>query len=526
MMAISAVVPNSILLLIALCGASETKPSWKEGLLEPSMIGSVEALPVKETSYNAEVLSILAPLLVSECKKESTFMYPESHSTSTQGGSGVFDSQSPSGALMEISWPHFWTVGNLVVYPVRPLLAAFASSFVASLSAALCVPALLLAAFVGFVCGSAPLGLCPLLACFLSCVEMMGMLGGSLSWFNSVRGLMALLRGCCYDESLSPMAWMLECCKYGEFLCLKALMMGRCWHDEFLGLKALLLGCGCCFDVFLGLEGFMEGCCLGIGVGLGQMTQRWCCGDSAELDLGRLAAAKALEEILCKKALQAADAGAAAYSFLVVHTHLETSVALACEYNSWVFSKRAAAATAAAFCAKSHFNILKGNTFDSCWIFWGSILLVLWNSVRSTSEKVNPSFLGSWKRQRCTNKEKKDPVDFSYLQASILVEAYECVVPDWVDGHITDGSLSLGKGKASGRVDVPVGETQQAISLIDVNFTPLRRSPQASTVTPGSRVEKTVFVSGLEGKTKVHKVTDFTEVWEISWKGTGTSGSR
>ena len=64
-------------------------------------------------------------------------------------------------------------------------------------------------------------------------------------------------------------------------------------------------------------------------------------------------------------------------------------------------------------------------------------------------------------------------------------------------------------------MDVPVGETQQAISLVDVNFTPLRRSPQSAFVTPGSRVEKTVFVAGLEGNTKMHRVTDCTEVWEL-----------
>ena len=54
-------VPNSILLLIALCGASETKPSWTDVLLEPSMKGSVEALPVNETSNSEQ-----APFLLKE----------------------------------------------------------------------------------------------------------------------------------------------------------------------------------------------------------------------------------------------------------------------------------------------------------------------------------------------------------------------------------------------------------------------------------------------------------------------------
>ena len=245
-------VPNSILLLIALCGASETKPSWTDVLLEPSMKGS-------------EVLPILAPLLVSEGKKESTGMYSESHSTSTKGGSGVFDSQSPSCALMEISWPDFWTVGSLVIYPVRSLLAASASSFVASLSAALRLPALLFAAFVGFFCGSAPQGLCPLLACFQSCVMMIEILGWSLSWFNSVRGLMASLRECRFDECLSLVAWMLGCCRYGEFLGLKASFLG-CSYGEFLGHMAELGGC--CWNAVFGLTTGWSCCCYGVFLGL------------------------------------------------------------------------------------------------------------------------------------------------------------------------------------------------------------------------------------------------------------------
>ena len=47
------------------------------------------------------------------------------------------------------------------------------------------------------------------------------------------------------------------------------------------------------------------------------------------------------------------------------------------------------------------------------------------------------------------------------MQASILearsVAPVEFDIIKGKDGHDTDGSLSLGKGKASGRVDVPVG---------------------------------------------------------------------
>ena len=58
-------VRNSIL-LIALCCASGSKPSWTDALLEPSMKGNVEALLVNETSN-----SVLAPFLVMETSRIS-----------------------------------------------------------------------------------------------------------------------------------------------------------------------------------------------------------------------------------------------------------------------------------------------------------------------------------------------------------------------------------------------------------------------------------------------------------------------
>ena len=53
------------------------------------------------------------------------------------------------------------------------------------------------------------------------------------------------------------------------------------------------------------------------------------------------------------------------------------------------------------------------------------------------------------------------------------------------DRHDTDGSLSLGLGEASGRVDVPVS----VIKLIDPAF----RSPQSVVVNQSLRVEKNIF---------------------------------
>ena len=128
------------------------------------------------------------------------------------------------------------------------------------------------------------------------------------------------------------------------------------------GLKAY--GEGCCSSAvffFEGLKAYGEGCCSSAVLSFEGLKAH---GLS-------LAAAKALEENLCKKGLQAADAGAAANTNLDAHTLLATSEAQAFECNFLVFSVRAAAATAAALCEETSFNIFLGHTIDSCWIFWG-----------------------------------------------------------------------------------------------------------------------------------------------------------
>ena len=75
------------------------------------------------------------------------------------------------------------------------------------------------------------------------------------------------------------------------------------------------------------------------------------------------------------------------------------------------------------------------------------------------------------------------------------------------DGHDTDGGLSLGLGEASGRVDVPVSVTK----LIDQAL----RSPQSVVVNQRLRVEKTIFMKGLDGRTTTHRVSEGTMIWEI-----------
>ena len=103
------------------------------------------------------------------------------------------------------------------------------------------------------------------------------------------------------------------------------------------------------------------------------------------------------------------------------------------------------------------------------------------------------------------------------FQASTLVDPGDFVkIKVWV-GHSTDGSPSLGQGQASGRVDVPVGATKLATFFSFLEATPLHRSPQSVVlVNGGSRVEKmekTVLVKRVEGRTKVCRVVDLTQIW-------------
>ena len=148
-------------------------------------VGTVPDLPI----LNSEVLLMSAPLSAFGGKKVSTLLYwyknPDtgSHSISAQFGSGV------SGRTVVGDSP-------------RLLPAAFASLLFASLSAALRVPALPYAVYVGFVCGIAPVGLCPLLARFPS--------------FDSVLVLLSM-----FGRALPQCSFLgISCCNE----------MHGCWH--------------------------------------------------------------------------------------------------------------------------------------------------------------------------------------------------------------------------------------------------------------------------------------------------------
>ena len=89
-----------------------------------------------------------------------------------------------------------------------------------------------------------------------------------------------------------------------------------------------------------------------------------------------------------------------------------------------------------------------------------------------------------------------------------MIISSECVTIMGKDRHDTDGSLSLGEGKASGRVDVPVG-VQQCLIVGDAC-----RSSQSVAVNRSSRVAKTIFMKGVDGHTTTHRVFSDTLIWE------------
>ena len=162
-------------------------------------VGTVPEMPI----LNSEVLLMSAPLLAFGGKKISTLLYwyknpdTRSRSFSAQCGSGVCG----------------WTV---VGDSARLLPAAFASLFFASLFAALRVPAMPYAVYVGFVCGIALFGPCPLLARFQS--------------FGSVLVLLTMT-----GQALSQCSFLdISCCNE----------MHGCWHGAAmwpLQLKAVPL---------------------------------------------------------------------------------------------------------------------------------------------------------------------------------------------------------------------------------------------------------------------------------------------
>ena len=336
-------------------------------------VGTDPDLPI----HNSIALSMVAPMLTSGGKKESTMLYSnksagtESHSTSTKGGSGVFDSRTPDFVLMKSMCLWFWTVGSLVDVSARSVLAATACSIVATLSAALRVPAMPLAAIVGFVFGSALYGRCPLPTSFQSYALLdshWGMLDDNVL---------------CAGSETEPL--LVDCdkiCSAGLFPSVSSwgLMaynaMAGCCRGEILGLKAEKNGC-CCSDVASGFMSswglmaynLMEVCCRGEILG-SMAEENGCCSLAAAVcrlvgalvvaDLVVLvlknngfhtfqeASAAALECIYCKFGCFGAAAAAAALVSALAHASQAESAACAWKKPAVKKAQQAAAAAAAA----------------------------------------------------------------------------------------------------------------------------------------------------------------------------------
>ena len=217
------------------------------------------------------------------------------------------------------------------------------------------------------------------------------------------------------------------------------------------------------------------------------------------------------------KILHAAAAPEAATLLLDLNNFAVTSEA-ATEYMFNMFEQHAAAASADALRGTFNFAAILGDVFESAplvfWIWFSGMLVICAGSRYLFGGKVSLTSLG--KGQKDFN-ETSRPSD---LQASTQEDG-KCLASDegelhlyrdhvnfkGKDRHDTDGSLSLGLGKASGRVDVPVSVNK----LIDSAF----RSPQSVVVNQSLRVEKNIFVKGVDGRSTIHRVSDDMMIGEI-----------
>ena len=330
--------------------------------------------------------------------------------------------------------------------------------------------------------------------------------GRSCSWFV---GVIAELNGCCY-------------CVPGHSQAADLLRSGHCCHSSHdTHFSALLLGLlpvhTITSDSALGFAGPLEHVAAAASL------------SSGHSDLLGASAAQEMDYVLKRAA-----ASVAAFVDHVLNTLLLKSAAFACGYFFYKNdSHAAAAAAAAALFGNPLFDLFSGYMSEIHLVssshvgIWLSGFLLLWCVFwreRRDPGKVLPSLLGKGK-QRFTSEKVKVPCEVFHLQASTQ-EAFgesasdrdqDCVDLEGKcdsfkgkDRHDTDGSLSLGKGKASGRVDVPVGVNAS------LNAEMIYRSGQSvALVTPGSCVVKTIFVKGVDGNTVVHRVHEHTVVGDL-----------
>ena len=370
----------------------------------------------------------------------------------------------------------YWTV---VVDSARLLPAAFASLLFASLFAALRVPPMPYAVFVGFVCGIALVGPCPHLARFQSFV-LVPLL---------VMMTIGMLVATCAVAGKRPVSGMLGCC------CGAAIMLVTEAAFSYLFMK-LRLQAAAAQAAALCLFGFHA--------------------------FHGTSAATACKYVLWEIKKRAAAASAAALHLFGFHAVLETSAARACKYILGEVGQRAAAASAAAFSCMNPLILLRKEKSEFLLFFSGLLVFLQW-CVAGKSGMLefvdNFSQFGKGKEKRFSLPKMSSKHDD--LQASTPEDPCNFVIFKGWDGHSIDGSPSLGKGQATGRVDVPVDAIATSFGYVDVAL--LHRSPQCVVlVNQGSHVEKkkkTIFVKGVEGKTRVRRVMDSTKIWELLDEG-------
>ena len=458
-------------------------------------IGTVPDLPI----LNSEVFFMSAPLSAFGGKKVSTWLYwyknPDtgSHSIPAQCGSGV------SGR-------------TVVGHSARLLPAAFASLLFASLSAALRVPALPYAVYVGFVCGIALVGPCPLLARFQS--------------FDSVLVLLSML------------GRVLRQCSFLDISCCNE--MHGCWHGAaMVASAAALLYPSLKFVVQAAAavpaaakdENYVPCCLFVVG---GVFTTALLLASAAFVSEGinmrmeQHAVAASAAALVSKNAHDCSFVSAGVLELLSLLEPAAAFVGL----SEKIFML-AVAASAAAFLCKSSVILLENEMSELPWSCAGLFLFIsaivccwkIWKAgargqflaIRQGERKKVLSCKDVL-QTRCPS--GFDPGGFDPRRPLAIEDCQLDTFKGW-DGHSIDGSPSLGKRQATGRVDVPVDAIANSFGYVGV--APLHRSLQSVVlVNLGSHVEKkekTIFVKGVEGKTKVRRVVDTTQIWELLDEG-------
>ena len=356
----------------------------------------------------------------------------------------------------------YWTV---VVDSARLLPAAFTSLLFASLFAALRVPAMPFAVSVGFVCGIALVGPCPHLARFQSFVLI------SLQVMMTI-GVLVATRAVAGKR---PMTGMLGCC------CGAAIMLVTAAALSYLFMR-LRLQAAAAQAAALCVFGFHA--------------------------LQDASAATACKYVLSEIGQRASAASAAALHLFGFHTFLGASAARGCKYILCEVGQRAAAASAAPFSCKNPEILLGKEQSEFLWFSSGLLGFLEWCLAGKSGmlEFVNNfSQFGKGKEKRFTLLKVSSKHDD--LQASTPADPGNFVIFKGWDGHSKPVPGSGAGERTGGR---PRDSVDAAL---------LHKSPQCEVLAnQGFHVEKkekTVFVKGVEGRTRVGRVLDSMQIWEL-----------